>query len=188
MNVCGKFYGNPSDTFRDFLHVLTSCCYRKGQGITSIAKIHPQGTMNVCTECNRNPFSSYWGFSVWIKVLDHQSNIARAIQNNIYGTTWSLHWKKTQHLPRLSPSTVIHGWAPGLKMCLPFALKSFCISDFSQVCSAPEACNRAQPTGVRSEALKLTLYEEQPHKKIPSDHLNKINVPLELIHTHIFLK
>ncbi len=61
-------------------------------------------------------------------------------------------------------------------MCLPFALKSFCISDFSQVCSAPEVCNRAQPTGVRSEALKLTLYEEQPHKKIPSDHLNKINV------------
>ena len=59
------------------MHLQISCItplfmttLEERSGDHQIIRIHPLGTMNVCTKCNGNPSNSYCNISVWINEVD----------------------------------------------------------------------------------------------------------------------
>lgn len=104
LNVCTKYFTNPcSRCFKIYLNnwklwpadgtshqdpsaghhqqLLTPWwCQRKNQGITTVIRIHPLCTMNVCAKCHGNPSSS--GLTGWpCHPLSHAASMSENSRN-----------------------------------------------------------------------------------------------------------
>lgn len=152
-------------------------------GITKVIRLNTPGVMNVCAIFHDYPSSSCSDVSVWRKRWQHCHSLHESsINENKWSRRYpifdslslSFYCNTERYLPPPSPPPVIHGWASGLRMSLPFAMEGYSHSvsvislRFAWHWQNCGSAHRRQVSGSRSDTFPC---EEQQHKNIPSDPL-----------------
>lgn len=74
MKVCTKLCGIPfnscGDTYFTITNVNLMVTLEESKRFTKVGRIHPLGTMNVCTNFDGNQSTGCWVISVWTKMVD----------------------------------------------------------------------------------------------------------------------
>lgn len=82
-------------------HVISSSgrreCLRRGQSTTKGSRLHPLGTMNICTKIHEKPSNSSWDLSVWTSDRPHLHD-SHAAETSL----WPLSEKTTSGVLQMS--------------------------------------------------------------------------------------